>query len=165
MSIPLTIDLGKHIFCNSICSKWCLVLIWVFYLIHACIQDGIFTGIYNSQPILFPQMSHQLRTFRSIIVCWYGNFHVQVCVIIHISDEVIVGLCKTGIFYYVVKILLEVRVVFQLLIPVFCVSLFCIICEVLLSFEAPVNFNIKFIDARSCLICLILWVGEYLNCC
>ena len=49
-----------------------------------------------------------MRKFRPTTVSWYGNFHVKVCVIIHIWGEVIVSLCKNGVVEYVVELLMEV---------------------------------------------------------
>ena len=118
MYVPLTINLEKNIFCNHICRKLCLVPIWVFCLIHACVQDGAITGHSNWKPILVPQTSHHLIKFSSITVSWYGKFHVQVCVIIYIRGEVIFVLWNTGSVNYSVELLMEVWVVFQVLVPV-----------------------------------------------
>ena len=87
MYIILAINLGQHIFCNQICSKLCLETIWVFYLIHACVQDDFIIVIYYWKPIIVPQTSRNPIKLRSITVSWYGKSHVKLCIIIHIWGE------------------------------------------------------------------------------
>ena len=103
MSVSLTINSGKHIFCPITCSEWVLVPIWLFYLICACIQDWIVTDLSNWNPILVPQTSYHLIKLRSISIYRYGKLHVQVCVIIHIWGEVLVILCHNGVIDYFIK--------------------------------------------------------------